>query len=74
MSQARLPFVTSFLSRLEGPRFGNHMIVSLLFADDVVTLASAGQDLQCALGPFAGEWESDGKRISTSKSDVMALD
>lgn len=29
----------------EGVRFGNHMIASLLFADDVVTLASSDEDL-----------------------------
>ncbi|KAI3364789.1 hypothetical protein L3Q82_000916 [Scortum barcoo] len=31
---------------LEGVRFGNHRISSLLFADDVVLLASSSQDLQ----------------------------
>ncbi|KAI3364402.1 hypothetical protein L3Q82_010826 [Scortum barcoo] len=30
----------------EGVRFGNHRISSLLFADDVVLMASSGQDLQ----------------------------
>ncbi|KAI3372213.1 hypothetical protein L3Q82_022653 [Scortum barcoo] len=38
-----------FLRRSQGPegvRFGNHRISSLLFADDVVLLASSSQDLQ----------------------------
>ncbi|KAI3357005.1 hypothetical protein L3Q82_003642 [Scortum barcoo] len=33
----------------EGVRFGNHRISSLLFADDVVLLASSSQDLQHVL-------------------------
>ncbi|KAI3370701.1 hypothetical protein L3Q82_007256 [Scortum barcoo] len=35
-----------FLYGPEGVRFGNHRISSLLFADDVVLMASSGQDLQ----------------------------
>ncbi|KAI3351377.1 hypothetical protein L3Q82_020190, partial [Scortum barcoo] len=46
-------------------RFGNHRISSLLFADDVVLLASSGQDLQHVLGWFAAECEAAGMRIST---------
>ncbi|KAI3364000.1 hypothetical protein L3Q82_001596 [Scortum barcoo] len=55
---------------LEGVRlFGNHRISSLLFADDVVLLASSSQDLQHAvLERFAAECEAAGMRISTSKS------
>ncbi|KAI3362005.1 hypothetical protein L3Q82_012347 [Scortum barcoo] len=34
----------------EGVRVGNHRISSLLFADDVVLLASSSQDLQHVLG------------------------
>ncbi|KAI3356692.1 hypothetical protein L3Q82_003377 [Scortum barcoo] len=41
----------------EGVRFGNHRISSLLFADDVVLLASSSQDLQHVLGWFAAECE-----------------
>ncbi|KAI3367241.1 hypothetical protein L3Q82_008293 [Scortum barcoo] len=53
----------------EGVRFGNHRISSLLFADDVVLMASSGQDLQHVLERFAAEvCEAAGMRISTSKS------
>ncbi|KAI3376614.1 hypothetical protein L3Q82_017048, partial [Scortum barcoo] len=55
-------------------RFGNHRISSLLFADDVVLLASSSQDLQRVLERFAAECEVAGMRISTSKSEAMVLD
>ncbi|KAI3361882.1 hypothetical protein L3Q82_002204 [Scortum barcoo] len=42
----------------EGVRFGNHRISSLLFADDVVLMASSGQDLQHVLERFAAECEA----------------
>ncbi|KAI3376714.1 hypothetical protein L3Q82_017138 [Scortum barcoo] len=60
----------------EGVRFGNHRISSLLFADDVVLLASSSQDLQrhVLLERFAAECEAAGMRISTSKSEAMVLD
>ncbi|KAI3373168.1 hypothetical protein L3Q82_006373 [Scortum barcoo] len=59
----------------EGVRFGNHRISSLLFADDVVLMASSGQDLQhVLLERFAVECEAAGMRISTSKSEAMVLD
>ncbi|KAI3363176.1 hypothetical protein L3Q82_011545, partial [Scortum barcoo] len=58
----------------EGVRFGNHRISSLLFADDVVLLASSSQDLQRVLERFAAECEAAGMRISTSKSEAMVLD
>ncbi|KAI3351087.1 hypothetical protein L3Q82_005653 [Scortum barcoo] len=58
----------------EGVQFGNHRISSLLFADDVVLLASSGQDLQHILGRFAAECEAAGMRISTSKYKAMVLD
>ncbi|KAI3377643.1 hypothetical protein L3Q82_008803 [Scortum barcoo] len=57
----------------EGVRFGNHRISSLLFADDVVLMASSGQDLQHVLERFAAECEAAGMRISTSKSKAMVL-
>ncbi|KAI3358894.1 hypothetical protein L3Q82_015286 [Scortum barcoo] len=58
----------------EGVRFGNHRISSLLFADDVVLMASSGQDLQHVLERrFAAECEAAGMRISTSKSEAMVL-
>ncbi|KAI3372104.1 hypothetical protein L3Q82_006957 [Scortum barcoo] len=50
---------------------GNHRISSLLFADDVVLMASSGQDLQHVLERFAAECEAAGMRISTSKSEAM---
>ncbi|KAI3373846.1 hypothetical protein L3Q82_022426 [Scortum barcoo] len=55
-------------------RFGNHRISSLLFADDVVLLASSSQDLQHVLERFAAKCEAAGMRISTSKSEAMVLD
>ncbi|KAI3363989.1 hypothetical protein L3Q82_001584 [Scortum barcoo] len=59
----------------EGVRFGNHRISSLLFMqDDVVLMASSGQDLQHVLERFAAECEAAGMRISTSKSEAMVLD
>ncbi|KAK3568526.1 hypothetical protein QTP86_008620 [Hemibagrus guttatus] len=54
---------------LEGVRFGDHRISSLIFADDVVLLASSSLDLQHALGRFAAECEAAGMRVSTSKSE-----
>ncbi len=57
----------------EGVGFGNHAISSLLFADDVVVLATSDQDLQHALGRFAAECEAVGMRISASKSEAMVL-
>ncbi|KAI3368807.1 hypothetical protein L3Q82_025417 [Scortum barcoo] len=47
---------------------------ALLFADDVVLLASSNQDLQHVLERFAAECEVAGMRISTSKSEAMVLD
>ncbi|KAI3370903.1 hypothetical protein L3Q82_007412 [Scortum barcoo] len=59
----------------EGVRFGNHRISSLLCCtDDVVLMASSGQDLQHVLERFAAECEAAGMRISTSKSEAMVLD
>ncbi|KAK3549788.1 hypothetical protein QTP86_008027 [Hemibagrus guttatus] len=59
---------------LEGVRFGDHRISLLIFADDVVLLASSSLDLQHALGRFAAECEAAGMRVSTSKSEAMVLD
>ena len=42
---------------VEGFRFGNFRIGSLLFADDVVLLVSSGRDLQLSLMRFAAECE-----------------
>ncbi|KAK0134738.1 putative uncharacterized transposon-derived protein F52C9.6 [Merluccius polli] len=46
-------------------------IGSLLFADDVVLLASPDRDLQLSLDRFAPECKTAGMRISTSKSESM---
>ncbi|KAK3548671.1 hypothetical protein QTP70_016417, partial [Hemibagrus guttatus] len=59
---------------LEGVRFGDHRISSLIFADDVVLLAPSSLDLQHALRRFAAECEAAGMRVSTSKSEAMVLD
>ncbi|KAK3522624.1 hypothetical protein QTP86_028195 [Hemibagrus guttatus] len=59
---------------LEGVRFGDHRISSLIFADDDVLLAPSSLDLQHALGCFAAECEAAGMRVSTSKSEAMVLD
>ncbi|TWW73603.1 hypothetical protein D4764_15G0009970 [Takifugu flavidus] len=48
-------------------------IGSLLFADDVVLLASSARDLQLSLDRFAAACEAAGMKISTSKSETMVL-
>ncbi|PWA21171.1 hypothetical protein CCH79_00009483 [Gambusia affinis] len=58
---------------VEGIRFGGLRIASLLFADDVVLLASSGRDLQLSLERFAAECEAAGMAISASKSEAMVL-
>ncbi|TWW74022.1 hypothetical protein D4764_14G0000230 [Takifugu flavidus] len=58
---------------VEGIRFGDLRITSLLFADDVVLLASSARDLQLSLDRFAAACEAAGMRISTSKSEAMVL-
>ncbi|XP_066513109.1 uncharacterized protein [Hoplias malabaricus] len=57
----------------EGVRFGGLRIPCLVFADDVVFLASSSRDLQLLLDQFAAECEAVGMRISTSKSESMVL-
>jgi len=59
--------VCDFLGQnLKGVWFGDLRIASLLFADNVVLLATSGCDLQYALGRFAAECEVVGMRVSTS--------
>uniref|UniRef100_A0A8C6PMX5 Reverse transcriptase domain-containing protein n=1 Tax=Nothobranchius furzeri TaxID=105023 RepID=A0A8C6PMX5_NOTFU len=58
---------------VEGIRFGGLRISSLLFADDVVLLASSERGLQLSLERFAAECEAAGMRISSSKSETMVL-
>ena len=57
----------------ESVRFGDLRIASLLFADDILLLATSDRDLQHALGRFAAECEAVGMRVSTSKSEAMVL-
>lgn len=57
----------------EGVWFGNNRISSLIFADNVVLLASSIQDLQHVLGQFATECKAAGMKINTSKSKAMVL-
>ncbi|TWW78064.1 R2 Retrovirus-related Pol polyprotein from type I retrotransposable element [Takifugu flavidus] len=58
---------------VEGVQFGDLRIGSLLFADDVVLLASSARDLQRSLDRFAAPCEAAGMKISTSKSEAMVL-
>ncbi|TWW78263.1 hypothetical protein D4764_11G0003840 [Takifugu flavidus] len=58
---------------VEGVRFGDFRIRSLLFADDVVLLASSARDLQRSLDRFAAACEAAWIKISTSKSVAMVL-
>lgn len=64
--------ISSSRQGAEGVIFGGCKI-SLLFADNVVLLASSNQDLQRALERFTAECEVAGMRIITSKSEAMVL-
>lgn len=57
----------------ESVQFGDLRIASMLFADDVVQLASSDQDLQHALGWFTDEWEAVAMIVNGSKSEAMVL-
>lgn len=57
---------------LEG-RFGGLWILSLIFADVVVQLASSNSDLQLPLGWFAADCEAAGMKTSTSKSETVVF-
>ncbi|TWW74447.1 R2DM Retrovirus-related Pol polyprotein from type II retrotransposable element [Takifugu flavidus] len=57
----------------EGVQFGDLRIGSLVFADDVVLLASSARDLQLSLDRFVAACEAAGMKISTSKSEAMVL-
>ena len=54
-------------------RFGDVRILFLLFAHDVILLASFARDLQLSLHRFAAECEAARMKISTSKSEAMVL-
>ncbi|TWW77678.1 hypothetical protein D4764_12G0010680 [Takifugu flavidus] len=58
---------------VEGVQFGDLRIDSLLFADDVVLLASLACDLQESLDHFAAACDAAGMKISTSKFEAMVL-
>ncbi|KAL7832830.1 hypothetical protein SRHO_G00298480 [Serrasalmus rhombeus] len=58
---------------MEGVRYGDLRVTSLLFADDVVLLGTSGRELQLSLDRFATDCEAAGMRISTSKSETMVL-
>ncbi|KAL7836057.1 hypothetical protein SRHO_G00284040 [Serrasalmus rhombeus] len=58
---------------MEGVRFGDLRVTSLLFAEDVVLLGTSGRELQLSLDRFAAECDAAGMRISTSKSEAMVL-
>ena len=55
---------------MEGLQVGDLKIASLLFADDVVLMASLAVDLQHSLDQFAAQCEAAEMRISTSKSEA----
>ena len=52
---------------------GNNKISRLLFADDLVLLASSESGLQRALNGFAAACDIAGMKISTSKTEVLHL-
>ncbi|KAI3357002.1 hypothetical protein L3Q82_003637 [Scortum barcoo] len=69
--------LTRFLSVARGRResgLGTTGFHLCFLQDDVVLMASSGQDLQHVLERFAAECEAAGMRISTSKSEAMVLD
>lgn len=53
--------------------FGNLRFASLLFADDMVLLASSVGNLQHVLGQFAIECEAAEMIVRTFKSEAMVL-
>ena len=62
------------LSRIEDcVTIGRRKISRLLFADDLVLLASSISGLQHALNGFAAECDIAGMKISTSKTEVLNL-
>ncbi|TWW81825.1 hypothetical protein D4764_01G0016400 [Takifugu flavidus] len=58
---------------IAGSKSNSFRIGSLLFADDVVLLASSARDLQLSLDRFPAACEAAGMKISTSKSEAMVL-
>ncbi|KAI3354196.1 hypothetical protein L3Q82_018734 [Scortum barcoo] len=72
-----LQYITHQISRHshreESVQLGDLRISLLLFADDVVLLASSDCDLQHALEWFAAKCEAVGMKGRTSKSEAMVL-
>ncbi len=58
----------------ERVHFGNLRIASLLFADDIILLASSGRDHQCTLGQFAVECEAAGVLLMSEGKMKHELD
>ena len=54
-------------------KIGDVKVARLLFADDLVILASSQADLQSALDRFAAECEASSMKISVTKSEVMVV-
>jgi len=57
----------------EGVTFGCCRVSSLLFADDLVLLASSARGLQHALYRFSVACDQSGMKISTEKTEVLCL-
>lgn len=58
----------------EGFCFGGIKITSLLYADDIILLASSVGGFQLSLDCFAAECEVAGMRIGTSESGEREID
>ena len=52
---------------------GSRKIIRLLFADDIVLLASSESDLQHALNGFAASCDIAGIKIISSKTQILHL-
>ncbi len=60
-------------ARVTSAQFRKFRIVSLLFADDVILLASVAHDLWQALGWFVVGCETVRMRVNTSEFEAMVL-
>lgn len=57
----------------ESAKSGDFRNASMLFADNVVLLASSDRNLQHTLGQFALQCQAVGMKVSTSKSESGGL-
>jgi len=64
--------ISRYSQGIEGVRFGILRIGSLLFADDVVLLASSGRDLQLSLERSAAECEAECEAPGGARSRTAA--